>query len=78
MTEETSGDVRPVEGVVLRAFRDDGDFARLAEIMNQSWALMPFWDDTLRQVAWHGDEPVGLVLNFIRANENARFGRLRG
>lgn len=39
---------------------------------------MPFWDDTLRQVGWHGDEPVGLVLNFIRADENARFGRLRG
>ena len=35
---------------------------------------MPFWDDTLWQVAWHGDEPVGMVLNFIRADENARFG----
>lgn len=36
MTEETSGDVPPVEGVVLRAFRDDGDFARLAEIMTRA------------------------------------------
>lgn len=44
----------------------------------QRWAAMPFWDDSLWQIAWDGEEPVGMVLNFIEKEENARFGLQRG
>ena len=42
------------------------------------WASSPFWDESMWQVAWDGDQPVGMVLNFIQPDENARYGRERG
>lgn len=44
----------------------------------QRWASWPFWDLSLWQIAWDGQRPAGMVLNFIRADENAHFGRRRG
>ena len=44
----------------------------------QRWASWPFWDLSLWQIAWDGQQPVGMVLNFIRADENEHFGRRRG
>ena len=35
-------------------------------------------DTTLWRVAWDGDEVAGIVRSFINADENDRFGRLRG
>lgn len=44
----------------------------------QRWASWPFWDLSLWQIAWDGQQPVGMVLNFIRPDENAHFDRRRG
>ena len=44
----------------------------------QRWASWGFWDLSLWQVAWYGEEPVGMVLNFLRPDEDEHFGRRRG
>lgn len=44
----------------------------------QRWASWPFWDRGMWQIAWDGGNPVGMVLNFIRPDENEHFGRCRG
>ncbi|CAN5837476.1 hypothetical protein BH18ACT7_BH18ACT7_25210 [soil metagenome] len=49
---------------------DEDDYER--------WASWSFWDLNLWQIAWDGEQPVGMVLNFIRPDENEHFGRLRG
>lgn len=49
---------------------DEDDYTR--------WAAWGFWDLSLWRIAWDGEEPVGMVLNFIRPDENEHFRRLRG
>jgi mycothiol synthase len=38
----------------------------------------PDIDPNLWQVAWHGEQVAGMVLNFINKRENEEYGRLRG
>ncbi len=38
----------------------------------------PLTDPSLWQVAWHGDEVAGMVLNFLDRAENEAMGRQRG
>lgn len=44
----------------------------------RSWADLPFWDESLWQVAWDGDQIAGMVLNYVNQPENEYFGRRRG
>jgi len=43
-----------------------------------SGANYPFWDESLWVVAWDRDRPIGMVLNFVKSEENVHYGRLRG
>jgi len=42
------------------------------------WRESPTFNPSLWQVAWHGDEVIGTVLNFVDAEENERYHRKRG
>lgn len=44
----------------------------------QRWLSNPLNDIALWQVAWEGDQIVGMVLNYIDHNENSRYGFKRG
>jgi mycothiol synthase len=60
------------------AFRDhwasaDMDEAEFAMLLDS-----PDFDQTLWQVAWQGDEIVGMVLNMINRAENLEYHRMRG
>ncbi len=44
----------------------------------QRWLQMPHFNSALWQVAWSGDEVVGMVLNFVDEKANREFNRKRG
>ncbi|MFL5733193.1 MAG: GNAT family N-acetyltransferase [Chloroflexia bacterium] len=50
--------------------QDEQDFVR--------WQNNQYFQPDIWQVAWDGDQVVGMVCNFILPEENERFGRLRG
>jgi mycothiol synthase len=61
------------------AFRDHWGFFPATETDYQLFLNDPVMSDTsLWRVAWDGDEVAGQVRSFINAEENERFGRLRG
>jgi len=70
--------LRAIFDAEAEAFRDhwgnweveEGDFER--------WCKGPMFQPHLWQVAWDGDQVVGMVRNFISKEENERFGRQRG
>ncbi len=44
-----------------------------------NWQKMPdYYQPELWQIAWHGDDVIGTVLNFINKGENETYNRLRG
>lgn len=49
---------------------DESDFAR--------WLKQPYFDPSLWQIAWDGDQVVGMVLNFVDENANRQYNRKRG
>lgn len=69
---------RPIWELYEDAGRDDLATAPGTEDDYQQWASWPFWDESIWQIAWDGDEPVGMVLNYVNAEENARYSRRRG
>jgi len=80
-------DVRPVEPAhypaiytaYKEAFADAFDSTPPSEAEYQRWRQRPFAQfPALCQVAWAGDQIVGLVLCSINAAENERYGRQRG
>lgn len=79
-------DVRPVADEHLRAifeaeaeaFRDHWGMWELQEGDFERWCGEPNFQPHLWQVAWDGDEVVGMVRNFISREENDRYGRQRG
>jgi mycothiol synthase len=61
------------------AFRDHwGAVHERPEAWYQEWLGSRTFDPSLWQVAWVGDQVAGMVLSFIDAEENARYGRKRG
>jgi ribosomal protein S18 acetylase RimI-like enzyme len=60
------------------AFQDHWGHVPLTENMIREWMDSPEFQPELWQVAWDGDQVAGMVLNYIRHDENERFNRLRG
>ena len=60
------------------AFRDHWGHSESTEADYQRWINSPQFQPHLWQVAWAGDEVAGTVLNFIDAEYNENFKRLRG
>lgn len=60
------------------AFQDHWGHVPLTENMIREWMDSPEFQPELWQVAWEGDEVCGMVLNYIRHDENERFNRKRG
>lgn len=62
----------------VEAFKDHWGFTKLTEEDYQRWLKWQYLAPDLWQVAWHEDEIVGQVQNYIDAEENETYGRLRG
>jgi ribosomal protein S18 acetylase RimI-like enzyme len=60
------------------AFQDHWGFIPRSDEDYERWMGEPATDPSLWQVAWEGDEIAGMVLPFIHAEENSRYGRRRG
>ena len=60
------------------AFQDHWGHVPLTENMIREWMDSPEFQPELWQVAWEGDQVAGMVLNYIRDDENERFNRKRG
>ncbi len=62
------------------AFRDHWGFveAEWADTQFASWQEHETFKPELWQVAWDGSEVAGMVLNYVSAAENTRYGRQRG
>ncbi|MBN1956545.1 MAG: GNAT family N-acetyltransferase [Anaerolineae bacterium] len=60
------------------AFRDHWGYSPPTEEDYQEWLHEPTFQPELWQVAWDGDEIVGMVLNFIDVKENEQYKRQRG
>ena len=79
-------EVRPVRPEQMReivaahheCFRGEWDFREIDEREFVHIIDDPYRDETLWQVAWHGDTVVGQVKPFINADENEQRGYLRG
>ncbi len=60
------------------AFQDHWGYSPWPEEAYRRFVEFPHYDPLLWRVAWEGDQVAGMVLNYINADENARFGRRRG
>jgi ribosomal protein S18 acetylase RimI-like enzyme len=50
----------------------------ISDEMFAHWRESPNFDSSMWQIAWHGDEVVGTVMNFVDAEDNERYNRKRG
>ena len=72
------GQMREIVAAHLEAFRGEWDFHEPTN-EDHAWIIDdPDRDETLWQVAWHGDEVVGQVKPFINQAENEDLGYRRG
>lgn len=71
-------DFRKVWEASNEAFKDEYGASEPTEEWYQSYLTGPFFQPSLWQVAWDGDEVVGSVQNFISLAENELEGRYRG
>lgn len=60
------------------AFADHWGETIPTEADYERWLTNPLMDPALWQVAWQGDEVVGMVLNYIDEAENKRYNHKRG
>ncbi len=60
------------------AFRDHWGYAEPTEAMYQAYLTSDDFQPELWQVAWQGDEVVGMVRSYINRSENEHFGFGRG
>ena len=61
-----------------RAFQDHWGYSPGTENQYQRWLNHPTFNPDLWQVAWHEDQIVGMVLNFVDERENKKYSRKRG
>lgn len=71
-------DLRQIIEAHLEAFRGEWDFHEPTEDDIAEHLDNPLRDESLWQVAWHGDTVVGQVKPFVNDEENERQGYLRG
>ena len=69
---------RRVYAAMNEAFRDHWGHSEATEEDYQRWIHNPHFQPRLWQVAWDGAEVAGMVLNYIDAEYNENFKRLRG
>ena len=69
---------RKVWDAMQEAFRDHWGYCEPEEKDYQSWLENPQFQTDLWQVAWRGDEVVGMVLGFIDEDANRQFHQQRG
>jgi len=62
----------------VEAFKDHWGEAEVEEKDFTRWQNDPMFQPHLWQVAWDGDQVVGMVRNFVNEEENTQFGRKRG
>jgi len=62
----------------IEAFRDHWGYSEPPEDEYESYKGSKYFQPDLWQVAWHGDEIVGSVMNYIDHDYNQKFGRERG
>ena len=74
----TPDQYRQVWDADVEAFRDHWGYRVPTEDDYKGWLEWSYLAPHLWQVAWQGDEIVGMVQNFINANENAKTGIQRG
>jgi mycothiol synthase len=60
------------------AFKDHWGNRTMTEELMKHWMVSPEFQPELFQVAWSGDEIVGMVMPFIDEKENEKFNRKRG
>lgn len=60
------------------AFQDHWGHVPLTENMIKEWMDGPEFQPHLWQVAWDQDQVAGMILNYIRIDENERYSRKRG
>lgn len=60
------------------SFRDHWGASEWTEDRFTEWQKEPTFNPRLWQIAWHGSEVAGGVLNFIDVKENEEYERLRG
>ena len=69
---------RQIWGAAREAFKDNWGEAEWTEEDFNAWTQDPAFDPVLFQIGWDGNEVAGGVLNYIDAEENEAYGRLRG
>ena len=74
----TEDDLRPIWDAHQQAFSEHWGHSVTTEEHFQMFLEDPLTDPSLWQIAWHGDEVAGMVLNFLDADENEAMGRQRG
>lgn len=70
--------IRPIWEAMSEAFEDHWGHPEHTEDHYTQFVEDPLQDPDLWQVAWHGDQIAGMVLNFIDPRENEELDRLRG
>ena len=68
---------RAIWEAMEEAFRDHWGATEPQETRYRGWLESPYFQPTLWQVAWEGDQVVGMVLNFVNEKENTEKGRRR-
>lgn len=71
-------DYRQMWDAACEAFRDNWGESDCTEIEYAEWRGEPTFQPPMWRVAWAGDQVAGGVLNFIKADENEKYGRKRG
>ena len=71
-------DIRAIYDAEVEAFRDHWGFTEPHETEYDRWLKHPLNQPQLWQVAWDGDQVVGMVRNYINEEYNTRFGRKLG
>ena len=69
---------RQIWDAACEAFRDNWGESECTEIEYAEWRGEPTFQPPMWRVAWAGDEVAGGVLNFIKQDENEKYGRKRG
>lgn len=69
---------RKIWDAQAEAFQDDWGAIQWQDEWFEQWQEQPIFNPKLWQVAWDKDEIAGMVLNFIREEENKECNRKRG
>ena len=71
-------DCRKIWDASIEAFRDHWGFSEPEEEDYESYRTSKYFQPELWQVAWHGDEVVGSVMNYVDPDFNQKLNRKRG